>query len=82
MAEDLTSFNKRVVLVYQGVADSAVQVEGKRKNYHYLRPESILAVMKVMGVPEDKREVVYDRVMMLQGLANDLRRSRPVTKRK
>jgi hypothetical protein len=43
----------------------------------YLRPQEVEAIMKMRGIPDDEREELFKRILILQDIANEMRRNKP-----
>lgn len=79
--------NDLIVKIYNQATGSARQINtetaGRSKAHLYLRPVEIEALMRIHGIPDQRRSEVLNRIFTLQDIANDLRpsRSRPRKKR-
>lgn len=73
--------NEFAIAVYRSTVQSAVQIEGEKKNAYFLRTESVQAAMEILEVPTDMRGEVLRRALILQDIGNELRRPRPKPKK-
>lgn len=76
-APRLAPANETAAAIYGQAQGSAVQIAAEDKNYHYLRPADVEALMNIHGVEPDERPGVLAKVLGLQDLANQLRAGRP-----
>ena len=77
----LSEENEFAIAVYRSTVQSAVQIEGDKKNAYFLRTESVKATMDILDIPAEMRGEVLRRALILQDIGNELRRPRPKPKK-
>jgi len=73
----LDESNTEALDVFYAVVCSAEQVEGKDKNYVFIKPSEIESVCRMKQISLDERELILTRVFILQDISNRLRSARP-----
>lgn len=72
----LVPANKPIARVWQHAQRSGAQVYTDDKTVVYCRPESVMALLRLYGVPEDEWQYIMGKLTIMDDVANGLRPKR------
>jgi len=73
--------NQIVLHLYMQAMQTSKSVNGEDKDIFYIQPSDIDTLMNFSQVEEDDKKEIMDRVMIIQGIANDQRPNRPKSRK-
>ena len=74
--------NELTVSLFNEVQGSGIQIEGKDKNYIYIRPTEVEALLRIRRVPIEEWGSVMTGIFSLQDMSNHLRLRKKKVKKK
>ncbi len=72
-APRLSGENEFARELYDQVKGTAVQISAEHKNFQFLRATEVRATFELNAVDPDDREELWQRLLILQDVANDRR---------